>query len=37
MPSKLIIIIIAYSYGFPGGPMIYNPLANAGDVSLVPG
>ena len=37
MPSKLIIIIIAYSYGFPGGPGINNPPANAGDVSSVPG
>ena len=28
---------ISIFYGFPGGLVVSNPLANAGDMSLIPG
>ena len=28
---------ISIFYGFPGGLVVCNPLANAGDMSLIPG
>ena len=28
---------LTHTLGFPGGPVVKNPLANAGDTDLIPG